>query len=280
MRKFLATAAIAALAGISLAACGGDDSGSKAQAAAFDLSQPASGAATLTGPSSLNAGAVDLTFKNGSQLPVDLQLVGIDGDHTEDEVIEVFNSEDGGVPEWMTGEGGVGTVAPGQTGTATVLLPSGKYYAFASTNGDEDSPPPVSSSFEVTGSGKGSLPKADATITAKEYSFDTKGLKAGVNTVKFENDGEQLHHVIAAPLADGATVEDVKEFVASEEPPQGEPPLDFENAVSTAVIDKDRAMVTTLDLPAGKYVFMCFMTDRAGGAPHAMQGMIQEINIT
>ena len=160
------------------------------------------------------------------------------------------------------------------------LLGSGKYYAFGMFNAEEEAPPAVSSTFEVTGSGKGSLPKADATITAKEYSFDTKGLKAGVNTVKFENDGQQLHHVIAAPLADGATIEDVKKFVASEEPPQGEPPLDFESSVSTAVIDKDRAMVTTLDLAAGKYVFMCFMTDRAGGAPHAMQGMIQEVNIT
>jgi len=280
VRKFLACAALAALAGVSLAACGGDDSSGSAQAAAFDLTQPASGDATLTGPGSLNAGAVALTFKNGSQMPVDLQLVGIDGDHSEQEVIDVFNSEDGGVPEWMSGEGGIGTVAPGQTGTATVLLSSGKFYAFASSNGDEDSPPPASSTFEVTGSSKGSLPKADATITAKEYSFDTKGLKAGVNTVKFENDGEQLHHVIAAPMADGATIDDVKEFVASEEEPQGEPPLDFEAAVSTAVIDKDRAMVTTLDLPAGKYVFMCFMTDRAGGAPHAMSGMVQEINIT
>ena len=280
MRKFLAGAALAALAGVSLAACGGDDSSGSAQAAAFDLTQPASGDATLTGPSSLNAGTVALTFKNNGQMPADLQLVGVSGDHSEEEVAAVFNSEDEPVPEWMTGEGGVGTVAPGQTGTATVLLGSGKYYAFGMFNAEEEAPPAVSSTFEVTGSGKGSLPKADATITAKEYSFDTKGLKAGANTVKFENDGEQLHHVIAAPMADGATIDDVKEFVASEEEPQGEPPLDFEASVSTAVIDKDRAMVTTLDLPAGKYVFMCFMTDRAGGAPHAMSGMIQEINIT
>ena len=46
--------------------------------------------------------------------------------------------------------------------------------------------------------------------------------------------------------------------------------------VSEAVSDEDSG----LDLPAGKYAFMCFMTDRAGGAPHAMQGMVQEINIS
>ena len=46
-----------------------------------------------------------------------------------------------------------------------------------------------------------------------------KGLKAGSHTLKFENAGEQLHHLIAAPMVEGATFDQVKEFFSSE----GEP---------------------------------------------------------
>ena len=35
-------------------------------------------------------------------------------------------------------------------------------------------------------------PSADATIEAKEYEFKATGLKAGTNTVSFENAGKQL----------------------------------------------------------------------------------------
>ena len=280
MRKILAMAALAATAGIALVACGDDDD--EAQAASFEMVQPASGAPTLSGPTSLKAGTVAVTFKNTGQAPADLQLVSVEGDHSTEEVLAVVNNneEDSKIPDWIAAEGGVGTVAPGQSQTATVALGSGKFYAIGSVETEdeeaEDAPSPAPVAFEVTGSGKGSLPKADATVTAKEYSFDVKGLKAGSHTLKFENGGEQLHHLIAAPMVEGATIDQVKEFFNTEE---GQPPLDFEAGIGTAVIDKDRGLVTTMDFKPGKWAFVCFMTDRAGGAPHAMQGMIQEVNI-
>ena len=280
MRKFLAMAALAATAGMALVACGDDDD--EAQAAAFDLVQPASGTPTLSGPTSLKAGTVAITFKNTGQAPADLQLVSVEGDHSAEEVQAVVNNdeEDSTIPDWITAEGGVGTVAPGQSQTATHALGSGKYYAVGTVETEDeeaDGPlvPPVA--FEVTGSGKGSLPKADATVTAKEYSFEVEDLKAGSHTLKFDNAGEQLHHIIAAPMVDGATLEQVQAFFESEE--ARPPPLDFEAGLGTAVIDKDRALVTTFDFKPGKWAFICFMTDRAGGAPHAMQGMLQEVNI-
>ena len=227
MRKFLAMAALAATAGIALVACGDDDD--EAQAASFDLVQPASGTPTLSGPTSLKAGTVAITFKNTGQAPADLQLVSVEGDHSAEEVQAVVNSdeEESTIPDWIFAEGGVGTVAPGQSQTATVALGSGKYYAVGTVETEDeeaDGPlvPPVA--FEVTGSGKGSLPKADATVTAKEYSFEVDGLKAGSHTLKFDNAGEQLHHLIAAPMMDGATIEQVQAFFESEEEPRASRP--------------------------------------------------------
>jgi len=182
---------------------------------------------------------------------------------------------EGGIPDWLHGAGGIGTVAPGQSGTATVLLEPGTYYA-QDDEGDEGG----IAKFEVTGeAAEAELPSTDATIVASEYKFTTDGLKAGANRVTFDNAGEELHHAIAAPINDGKTIADVKKFFMSEGVPSGPPPVDFEAGVGTAVLDGGAKEVTDLELKAGRYAFVCFIPDREGGPPHFVKGMLQEVEI-
>jgi hypothetical protein len=272
---------VLAAGGIVLAACGDDDK-AEAKPAAFEIVQTGRAAPTLNGPGSMEAGVIAVSFKNSAQAPADLQLIGVDGDHSVEEVLEVVgNSDPVPIPEWLSGQGGVGTIPPGQTATATMVLDAGKYYVVGSLDSgeEEEGPPPTVVPLELTGDGGGSLPDSDATVSAKEYTFDTKGLKAGANLLKFEDTGDELHHFIAAPIADGATIDDVKAYFTSDSPPDGPPPLDFDAGVGTAVIDKGGALVTTLDFKAGNYAFICFLNDRAGGSTHVEQGMIKEVNI-
>ncbi len=49
--------------------------------------------------------------------------------------------------------------------------------------------------------------------TPSEYKFDVNGLKAGDNTLTFANKGNQFHHLVAVPLNEGATLDDVKTFL-------------------------------------------------------------------
>jgi hypothetical protein len=59
------------------------------------------------------------------------------------------------------------------------------------------------------------------------------------------------------------------------------PPVDFEHAFNTAVVGPGESLTTTFDQTAGKYVFLCFITDRAGGPPHAIaHDMIQEVDVS
>ena len=132
----------------------------------------------------------------------------------------------------------------------------------------------------MSGDGGGSLPSADTTITAKEYGFDVGDLKPGVNEIRFENDGKEIHHVVAAPIAPGSTIDDVRTFFQTEGEPTGPPPVDFESAAQTAVVDSGKALVTTFNLQAGKYAFVCFIQDRQGGPPHFTQGMLQEVTVS
>ena len=122
----------------------------------------------------------------------------------------------------------------------------------------------------------GKLPSAPATVSAKEYSFDASGLKAGKNQIAFENIGAEPHHIIAVPMTPGATIADVRKFFKTE---KGKPPIAFEETQSTSVIDGGTTENVELELKSGKYALLCFISDRAGGPPHAAKGMISEATV-
>lgn len=282
MLSHRAAALLAALSLSLLPACGSDDesggggSGGSEEPTAVAVEITESGKkSTVKFPKSVEAGLVELSYENSGKAPHSVQLARVDGDQTAAQVKKVGTEEGAPIPDWIHGAGGVGTVAPGQSGTATVVLEPGSYYA-EDDEGDEGG----IAKFEVTGEATESeLPSTDATIVASEYKFETTGLKAGANTVTFDNAGEELHHAIAAPIAEGKSIADVKKFFMSDGRPSGPPPVDFEGAAGTAILDGGVKEVTDLELKAGRYAFVCFIPDRAGGPPHFVKGMLQEVKI-
>ncbi len=273
--------ALALAAGV--AACGDDDdekSGSDAKAEKVSFAVTGSGAkAKATAPKSVKAGLADITFTNDGKEPREGSLVYVDGDQTADDVLKVFATADKGIPDWLHAAGGTGTVAPGKSATVTQVLTPGRYFFIAQPDEEDAGSAAPSAEFEVTGEGTGELPATDATVTAKEYTFAASGLKPGKNKLTFENQGKELHHVIALPINKGATLEDVKEALASEEEPSGPPPFDGEAVTGTNVLDAGQAQVADLELKKGRYAFVCFIPDRKGGPPHVAKGMIVEQDI-
>lgn len=278
--RFAALAA--ALSLCLLPACGSDDdSGSggggsgSSEPTAFAVEVSESGKSSeLTVPESVEAGLVEVTFENTGKAPHAVQFVRVDGDQTAADVQKVTGGQ-GAIPGWLHGAGGIGTVAPGQSGTAIVSLDPGTYYAE-----DDEADKGGIAKFEVTGEASDAeLPQTEATIVASEYKFTADGLKPGANRITFDNAGEELHHAIAAPIAEGKTIADVKKFLMTEGRPSGPPPVDFESSVGTAVLDGGAKEVVDLELKAGRYAFVCFIPDRAGGPPHFIKGMLQEIKV-
>jgi hypothetical protein len=133
--------------------------------------------------------------------------------------------------------------------------------------------------IEVTGEAGGELPpSAGPQIRASDYSFETFSLRSGTTEVVFQNIGKQPHHVVAAPLNEGASIEDVEKAFQEEEG-GGPPPFDEEAAESTAVLDGDQAQIAQMNLKPGRYVLLCFVSDRQGGPPHVAKGMIAEATV-
>lgn len=270
------TALLAALVLGSVPACGSDDEGGgSSEPAAFAVEITESGkSSTVKVPKEVPAGLVEITFQNDGKKPHSAQIAGVDGDQTAADV-ERVTSEGGKIPGWIHGAGGLGTVPPGQAGSATVVLEPGTYYVQ-----DDEGPQGGIAKFEVTGEASDAeLPATDATIVASEYKFTTEGLKAGANRVTFDNAGEELHHAIAFPINGESTLADVEKFFMSEGRPSGPPPVDFESGAATAILDGGTKEVAELEFEAGRYAFVCFIPDRAGGPPHFIKGMLQEVEI-
>jgi hypothetical protein len=108
------------------------------------------------------------------------------------------------------------------------------------------------------------------------------GLKAGKNTITFDNTTNQLHHIVALPLVPGKTAADVKKFLASNGKPSCPPPVNFDQGVSTAVIDQKFKQTTELTLAKpGNYVLLCFISDRDGkGKPHFLEGLDKQVKVS
>jgi plastocyanin len=296
-RRFPVLLAAAALC-LMPAACGSDDDDSSSggssgsaetsetTAVTFETSEPAKGRVAIDGPKEIEAGVVEITLKNTTKGRHDAQILRVEGDRTADEVISSsIDSEEGApIPEWITDGGGLAAVAPGESATVTEVLKPGTYYLFDTESAEGSEKPNArkggAAKFEVTGEATtAELPETDATITAKDFSFETAGIKPGTNRLTFENTGKQLHHVLALPITKGSTIEDVRKFATSEGQPDGPPPVDFENGAGTAVIDGGQAQVAELEFKQGKYALLCFITNRQGGPPHVAMGMVDELDV-
>jgi hypothetical protein len=295
LARSILPAIVTIAAGALVAGCGDDDKkAADAKPAAFAINASAAGKKkVIEFPATVKAGVVAMTLTNADKGPRSAQIIRMEGDHTVDEVLKIVDADNVKIPAWFKDGGGVNTVDPGGTGTITQVLAPGHYAIWDDEGGDDGAPGNdklgAKGEFTVTGEATDAkLPAVAGSVTAideegagdkETYSFETSGLKAGVNTVRFQTKGDQLHHALFLPMNKGATLADVKKFAISEGNSPGPPPVDFANAQGTNVLDSGNAQNVTLNLKAGSYAVVCFLSDRDGGKPHVAKGMIKQVDI-
>jgi hypothetical protein len=266
--------AFSTLTALGLVACGGSED---TQSLTFTLSGDGKDAKT-SGPSSAETGLAEITLKNDREGEGDLQLIRVEGDHSAEEVTKGLEAAMQGkaFPDWFFAGGGIGTTAAGKSQTVTQVLEPGTYYAFNTEGSQSQSDPASVPVMEVTGETSDEAVEAEETVDAFEYGFKAEQLTSGKTEIAFENTGTQPHHLLAAPLTGDSTAKDVEQAFKSE---KGKPPFDEESFQSTAVLEGGEGQFVTLDLKPGRYVFFCFITDRQGGTPHALKGMVDEVEV-
>lgn len=238
-------------------------------------------------PDGMKGGAITIRLQNDGKELHDFQLAKAVPGHTLQELLAQVSSEDAPLEDWVEAAGGVGGTAPGQANEATLDLEPGTYWYFcteSSEAGEESvshATNGMAGELTLVGDSGAEIPDASAEITAKDYSFDLDGLEAGANTVEFANEGKQIHHALLFPVAAGKTFDEAKAAFLSEEPPEGPPPVDFEKAVGTAVVNPGQRIVATMNLQKGTYVVVCFMPDKGtAGPPHLTKGMLTELKVS
>ncbi len=261
-----------ALAAVALAACGEGE----AQELTFTLTQEGKGT-KVTGPGSAETGLAEITLENESDGEGDMQLIRVEGDHSAEEVLEGLEKAMKGqaFPEWFFGGGGVGLLPAGESATVTQVLKPGTYYGIDTEGGQPKAD--AIAAVQVTGEESDEeLSEGDGTVTAIEYGFEAEELPSGEVEIDFENGGAQPHHLIAAPLKGDATAADVEQAIKSE---KGQPPIDEKGTQNTAVLEGGEDQIVTFDLKPGRYALLCFISDRQGGPPHALKGMVDEVEV-
>jgi hypothetical protein len=238
--------------------------------------------ASFDAPKSATGGLVTVNLANEGKAPHGVEFIQYTGNHTSDDVLKQFGSNSNNTPSWIKLQGGIGSVAGGQTGSADLNLPAGNYVLAdaASFGGPTSSGPPATAPLKVSGGTTGALPSTPATVTAAtagkdKFKWEVSGLKAGSNDITFNSKGkEAIHLIVAVPVKGKApAVSQIKKDLASNGPPP--PYADVQNTQSSAILDGGSSQTTTLDLQkSGQYILFCPLTDRDGGKPHDQEGLL------
>jgi hypothetical protein len=277
-----ALAAIAALlAGAALLYGCGEDSSTTADDTAppvIAIAVTESGSRmVLDAPATIEPGLVELQLSNRGRELHTAQLLRVEGDHPRHEVLAAYEGAAMGKPvsDWLFATGGVGIAEPGGKSSVVQRLVPGNYWIVDDAGEDR-------SNFEagglarlvVAGERRSGVeaPSAGASVVATEYAFEADGLRAGKGKVRFVNAGAEPHHLLAMPILPGKTVDDVTEALKANQ----RPPVKVDEETASTVIEGGEELLLDVELEPGRYALLCFIADRAGGPPHAFQGMVEE----
>ena len=267
-------------AGTLFAGCGGNDSkqgverlapkGTMLNRLSIAVTEPRPGRFRHVAPKSVRGGLVEIRFKNAAKAPRKAQLWRVGAGRS---VTQALRRKGRRLPPWLAWSGGVGLTQPNRTGTAVQRLSPGSYYVTGLGNERRGV-----ASLRVTGRGASApVPGASGRVTAVDYNFQFSGLKAGPAAIEFRNTGREPHHAFFAPMRDGRTLAEVRNFFAGKL--TGPPPVDPEATRETVVLEGRDRQVTRLNLQTGRYAVLCFVRDRAGGPQHTEKGMVSEVKV-
>jgi hypothetical protein len=277
-----ATRAVLALLATSVAVAGcGGSSATKPTTLSLSIGEQGK-TAKFTVPASAKGGLTRVVLRNSGTAPHAAQLVLVTGGHTVPEAVKQIAGNSNKTPNWLRAEGGVGSTPAGQTGTATVNLPKGSYAVIdvASLQGGG---PPAYRKTTLSAGKSGKIPKYSAHIigsqTGKDkYDWRISGLKTGTHPLEFTSKGKSAIHLFTAFKVKGnPTLDTIKKDLQSNGPPPGY--VDQSSQVQSAALDGGKSVATSLTLTSGAYVFFCPLTDRDGGKPHFLEGMLKKVNI-
>ena len=251
------------------------------------------GAGAATGPNVVNVVAKEMQYDMPDSIPAGPTLFHFTNAGNQLHHATLIKLEDGKtlqdflslppgpMPAWVVFAGGPNTPLPqgGITEDVVDLAPGN--YAVVCVIPDSDGAPHMAKGMSkaltvLPAPQKGSVPKADITLTLNDYKFDfSNPLTPGKHVIKIVNFARQPHEAVLFKMVSGKMGEDMAHWVETgmKGPPPGEP------VSGISAMSPGNENTLYVDVTAGNYALLCFMPDDKDGKMHVAHGMIYNFNI-
>jgi len=264
-------------------ACGDDENGGGSEIPSVAIT---GSDFTYDAPTQIAGGLTRIDFTNAA--PAEdhqAQLLRLNEDVRYTDFTEVLTAEDSTEADIFAlveaAEGGPGTGPGGETNNV-IDLAEGTYALICFIPSPTDGIPNFSKGmvqqFDVTAPAEEQPepPETDLTVGLSDFEFEApQTLEAGEASFDVVNNGPQPHEMAVYRLEEGITTDDALGIFSGEVTPEGPPPFSFAGQV--AVLSPSESGIITMDLEAGTYSLLCFVTDPASGMPHFALGMAQDL---
>ncbi|HEU5044650.1 MAG TPA: hypothetical protein VFT75_11010 [Nocardioidaceae bacterium] len=157
-------------------------------------------------------------------------------------------------------------------GRFAITLPAGRYF-IVDQNG------PAAALLTVTGTtaSRAWIRNSSTIVGTGNDRFRAPKVIPAEGWTVFRDTSDEPHFLVMQQVKRGTTRHMVKRYFASGD--QAEPPFALPAGTSSGVISGGTQMLFHYNLPAGRYVLMCFWPSDETGMPHATMGMFRMINL-
>jgi hypothetical protein len=231
-------------------------------------------------PQQVEAGLVTIEFENQGQEVHHAQLLQLNDGVTVEQFGAALQEGPAAALALVTPAGGPGPVQPGGEQRVTVELEPGPHVLICIVPGADGVPhiaKGMMAQLQVVESKAAAVqaPQVDGEATLLDFSFTLpETIRAGKQTWKISDQGEQPHELILVKLAEGKTIADVQQWMHQ---PAGAPPFIFAGGMQA--IDAGESAYLHLNLAPGNYVAICYLPDPASGQEHAALGMVMPFTV-
>lgn len=281
-----AAAVVLAAAAAVVAGCGDTDAATSTSARPSAGAAPAASLAVVAEDHTFDldtttvvAGRTPLTLTNRGAQPHQLMVVRLPVGTSLDDLVAAGADGPAAAAALVDHAGGINAVQPGATATGYADLQPGSYAVLCFIplpDGGSHLHEGMAAALTVVPGDAAPTPDAVGEIALDDFAFGLP--EAGLATpgaYRVRNDGAQDHEMVVMRIEEGKTMADVAAFLQAGF--AGTPPVTF--AGGAGGVEPGADSYIDLDLPAGEYVAMCFITDPETGQPHAVQGMVSTFTI-
>ena len=236
---------------------------------------------SYSAPDTVIAGWVRVKLTNSGAEPHHVQFLRLNDGVSLAQFQEALKKGEGPALALVQQMGGVGAIAP--TGSAQVVLnlPAGDYVILCFIPSPSDHVAHLAKGMidtikvEQANGLTAEEPTATLAVNLKDFLFELPdSISTGPVVIKVTNEGPEPHELNLLMLAEGKTLEDVKQYLAN---PQGMPP--FRPVGGMNGLNPGLSGYIEFDLQPGKYVAICNIPSPLLGHAHSELGMIQEFTI-